>query len=224
MMAPAAAGNHRSGWDAVLFDLDGTLADTIELILSSYRHTMRVHLGEAPPDERWLSTIGRPLHDQIRDFSRDGEQAQAMLETYVAFQSRIHDEMAKPYPGVVDVLDALRARGVALAVVTSKRSGIARRTMECCAIDPFFEVVVCADHVDRGKPDPEPVHLALELLNVGPEKVLFVGDSPFDIQAGSHGGVKTAAALWGPHDPDALRRTGADYLLPGIEDVLRLGG
>lgn len=212
-----------SSWQAVLFDLDGTLADTVELILASYRHTMRVHLGDAPPDERWLSTIGRPLHDQLRGFARSDAEAGAMLETYVSFQRQIHDEMARPYPGVREVLELLRRRSVPMGVVTSKRSGIARRTLDCCRIRGQFQVVVCADHVQEGKPNPEAVRLALDRLDVRrPERVLFVGDSPFDMHAGRRGGVRTAAALWGPYSEDVLRATGPDYVIAEIGDVLAL--
>ena len=79
-----AAKPSSQGWKGVLFDLDGTLADTIELILLSYRHTMRTHLGEAPPDERFLATIGIPLPKQLEGFARDASEAERMRATYVA--------------------------------------------------------------------------------------------------------------------------------------------
>ncbi len=222
-MSPGGSGiSGRGRWDAILFDLDGTLADTIELILASYRHTMRTHLGQALPDARWLSTIGRPLHDQLREFSRDELEAEAMLATYVTYQREIHDAMTRAYPGVVAVLDALKVRGTSLAVVTSKRSAIAARTLACCEIDGHFDAVVCADHVERGKPDPEPVHRALELLGAVPERVLFVGDSPYDMLAGNGGGVRTAAALWGPYEEEDLRHARPDFWVREVQDVLDL--
>lgn len=210
-------------WDAVLFDLDGTLADTVELILASFRHTMRFHFGEAPPDAEWLSTIGRPLHDQFGAFAGSESELRALVETYVAYQRSVHDEMTRPYPGVRHVLDAIRRNGAPLAVVTSKRSGVAFRTLECCGIRDQFQVVVCADHVSRGKPDPEPVTLALARLGVTrPERVLFVGDSPYDMEAGREGGVRTAGALWGPFPEGVLLATEPDYLVREIQEVVAL--
>jgi pyrophosphatase PpaX len=210
------------GWAAVLFDLDGTLADTVELILSSYRHTMRTHLGEALPDERWLSTMGTPLDHQIRDFARDDLEATRMRETYQAFQREVHDRMVQPYPGTADVIRALRRRGTGLAVVTSKRSEIARRTLECCGLGAAFDVVVCADHVVHAKPDPEPVVRALERLGLAGRAadVLFVGDSPFDLRSGHGAGTKTAAATWGPFPRSALEAERPDYYLAAPGDVL----
>jgi pyrophosphatase PpaX len=209
----------------VFFDLDGTLADTIELILRSYRHTMRTHLGEAPPDERWLATSGTPLREQLKDFARSAEEAEAMLETYTTFQRAVHDEMVRPCPGAHEVLGTLRERGARLAVVTSKRGAVARRTMEVCGIWEAVDLVVAAEDVVRGKPDPEPVHRALDALELGAhaERVLFVGDSPFDLRAGRAAGTRTAAVSWGAFERDALEAERPDYFLEGLEELLGTG-
>ena len=211
-------------WRGVFFDLDGTLADTVELILRSFRHTMEVHLGEVPPDERWLSTMGTPLVAQLRDFARDDTQAADMLETYSAFQHRVHDEMVRPFPGAVEAVASLAGRGARIAVVTSKRRPWARRTMEVCGLWDGVELLVSADDVVRGKPDPEPVLQALGALGLGdrPGQVLFVGDSPFDIRAGRAAGTSTAAVAWGPFARDALEAEGPDYVLESLSDLVEL--
>lgn len=211
-------------WGAVLFDLDGTLADTVELILRCYRHTMEVHLGAPLPDERWLAGIGTPLMAQLREFARDAEEAIAMAETYSAFQKTIHDDMVTPFPGAVEMVDELRRRGVGIAVVTSKRREMAGRTLARCGLGKAYEVLVAADDVDRAKPDPEPVLRALDELGLSgrPERALFVGDSPFDLRAGKAAGTRTAAALWGPFRHDVLEAEGADYYLRAPGDVLAL--
>ncbi len=211
-------------WRAILFDLDGTLADTVELILSCYRHTMRTHLGEELPDDRWLARLGTPLREQLRHFARDPDEAARMLETYVSFQSGLHDEAVHPYPGAVETVEALGANGTELAVVTSKHRGIAERTLERCGLAGYFEVLVGADDVTRGKPDPEPVLLALERLGLAGRAadVLFVGDSPYDIRAGRAAGTRTAAALWGPYPRDVLEAEMPDYWLEDLKDLLGL--
>lgn len=201
--------------------MDGTLADTVELILSSYRHTMKAHLGTALPDERWISTLGTPLVQQLRDFARDDEEAEAMLETYTVFQRRIHDEMVRPFPGASGVMEALAGRGSRLAVVTSKRRVVARRTMEVCGLWEAVELVVTADDVERGKPDPEPVRLALDELGLReePDQVLFVGDSPYDIRAGRAAGTRTAAVAWGPFGREALTAERPDYFIESLGEL-----
>lgn len=212
------------GWKGVFFDLDGTLADTVELILLSYRHTMRAHLGEAPPDERWIATMGTPLREQLRDFASSDGEAAAMLETYTSFQRRVHDEMVKPFPGAAEVLSELSERGSRVAVVTSKRGEVARRTLEVCGLWSAVELVVSADHVARGKPDPEAVLRALAALELEacPGKVLFVGDSPYDLRAGRSAGTRTAAASWGAFARAALEAERPDYFLEQLGDVLEI--
>lgn len=209
-------------WRGVFFDLDGTLADTLELILASYRHTMRVHLGEAPPDARWLATSGTPLREQLKDFARDEREAEAMLETYTTFQRAVHDEMVRPFPGAARVLEALRKAGARLAVVTSKRRTVARRTLEVCGLHHAIELVVAADDVARGKPDPEPVLRALEALGLAAERehVLVVGDSPFDLRAGRAAGTGTAAVSWGAFPREALEAEGPDYVFDSLDELL----
>ncbi len=210
-------------WDAVFFDLDGTLADTVGLILHCYRHTMTTHLGEALPDERWLETIGQPLRTQLALFARDAGETADMLETYVTFQRRVHDGMIAPFPGALGAVAQLRERGVPLAVVTSKGREMATRTIEHCGFAEVLEVVVSADDVVRGKPDPEPVHQTLDRMGLSdPGRVLFVGDAPWDIRAGRAAGTQTAAVLWGPYEPARLAEEEPDSTLREIHEVVGL--
>ena len=208
----------------VIFDLDGTLADTIELILHCFRHTMRTHRYEVPPDAVWLAGLGIPLREQLRDLARSEEEGAAMLDTYVAFQRSVHDDMVSPFPGASELLSELRAGGAAVGVVTSKRSGLARRTLACCGLDGAYDVLVGADDVVRAKPDPEPVQLALSRLGLHGRATdaLFVGDSPYDIRAGRAAGTYTAAALWGPFSQALLDGREADFYVEGLADVLAL--
>lgn len=211
-------------WRAVLFDLDGTLADTVELILRSFRHTARTHLGSVPPDSAFLEGIGTPLPVQVGGLARTEEERVDMLATYVAYQRRMHDSMVRSFPGAGAVISELRRRGTAVAIVTSKARGIASRTMRVCELDDCFDFVVCGDEVERGKPDPEPVIRAMRALDVygEPERVVFVGDSPHDLRAGRSAGVKTAAVGWGPIERSILEAERPDYFLERMEEVLEI--
>lgn len=210
-------------WEAVLFDLDGTLADTVPLILACYRHTMTVHRGAPLPDELWLRHVGRPLRDSMLDFGRDVAEAEAMRETYLAFQRETHDRMVRPFGGVGEAVSALRGAGVPLGLVTSKTREMALRTLDICGLGDAFGVVVTADEVTRGKPHPEPVHLALRGLSIpaGPD-TLFVGDSPHDLAAGRAAGVRTAAVTWGAATEETLRAEAPDFLLRRVDELLAL--
>ncbi len=211
-------------WAAVLFDLDGTLVDTTELILRCYRHTMTTHLGRALPDELWVARMGTPLREQLKEFARDPEEAARMAETYSSYQRTIHDDMMKAFPGAVEVVHALKAKGSAVGVVTSRQTPMAERALARAGLDGVMDVLVGADDVVKAKPDPEPVLMALERLGLAGQeaRALFVGDSPFDIRAGRGAGTRTAAVLWGPFPHDALRAEKPDHFVTRPEELLEL--
>jgi len=207
---------------AVLYDFDGTLADSTELIMRCYRHTMAAHLGECPPDEAWLAGFGTPLETQIARFARDPREHDAMLATYREHQNEHHDTLLRPFPGAMETVAELKRRGVALAVVTSKHRRSALRGMDLCGITDLVDLVVTPEDVENAKPHPESVHFALTRLGVAPGEALFVGDSPHDLVAGREAGTLTAAALWGPFPREALLAERPDFLLARQEDVLDL--
>jgi pyrophosphatase PpaX len=210
--------------EAVLFDFDGTLADTTELILQCYRHTMTTHLGECPPDERWLAGFGTPLETQIALFARSEAEQEEMLDTYRLHQRDLMDRMLEPFPGAVEAVAELGRRGVRLAIVTSRMRRATLRGLELCGLMQHFEVVITPEDVVNPKPDPEPVRLAVQRLGVDPARVWFVGDSPHDVVAGQAAGVRTAAALWGPFPRRTLEEAGPDRLLSEVREVLALVG
>jgi pyrophosphatase PpaX len=195
----------------VLFDLDGTLIDSIALILSSYRHTLVVHRGSTPSDDVWLAGLGTPLRAQFRSFSDDDDEIAAMVATYRAHNLANHDAMVRPYPGVTRAVTAMHACGARLGIVTSKTREGAVRGLAHCGLDGLFDVVVGADDVERHKPDPEPVRRALELLGAPADGTVFVGDSPHDLAAGRAAGVATAAVGWGPFPRAALEPHAPDH-------------
>ena len=207
---------------AYLFDLDGTLIDSVELILKSYRHTIETHLGKVPPDELWLAGMGTPLRKQLGEFSDDPEVVEAMIVTYREFNNEHHDDMVTAFPGVMDTVRTLSSRGVKLAVVTSKMRKGAERGLRVCGFGDLFPVLVGADDVEHPKPDPAPVLHAIEQLGVESTEAVFIGDSAHDLAAGNAAGVSTAAALWGPIDRQVLELHDPDYWLENPGEVVSL--
>lgn len=205
-----------------LFDLDGTLLDSIALILTSFHHTSRIHLERELPDSYWLEGTGTPLRDQLRKVARSEEELAAMLDTYLAHNLSHHDELAKPYPGVVDVVRTLHARGAKLALVTSKLSRGAERGLHLLGLEEELSVRVCADDVDHGKPHPAPVLMALDALDASPDDALFIGDSHHDIEAGRRAGVTTVAVTWGPLPRERLASAKPDHWLEEPRQLFEL--
>lgn len=213
-------------YSTVLFDLDGTLIDSIQLILDSYHHTLAAH-GLPPRDDRyWLAGIGTPLSVQFREWAGDEEQLQAMIATYRAFNLAHHDARIRIYPGVAACVTALARGGIRLGVVTSKNRAGALRGLDLVGLRDAMEVIVAADDVTQPKPHPEPVHLAAARLGISAAGALFVGDSLHDMHAGREAGAGTGAVLWGPFDRAHLEPAAPDYWLAAPADLtaLVLGG
>jgi pyrophosphatase PpaX len=205
-----------------LFDLDGTLIDSIELILRSYRHTMRAHRGLEPPDDVWMKGLGTPLWVQFGRWTDDPAELEAMVATYRAYNLAHHDELVRPYEGVAAAVRDLRHRGKSLGLVTSKMRDGALRGLQAAGLEDTFEVIVAADEVTHPKPHPEPVLKALEHLHAAAAGTVFIGDSRHDIECGRAAGVKTAAVLWGPFDRTHLQDLEPDYWLERPEDLATL--
>lgn len=212
-----SAAERLSGLKAVLFDLDGTLINTVSLILSSFRHATAQVLGEALPDEELMRNVGVPLIKQMREF--DEERADELLRVYREHNSLHHDDMVAEYPGTEETLSWLRTRGYPLAVVTSKGTPMTERGLARFDLARFFDAVVTADDVTEHKPDPAPVCRAAELLGVDVTRTMYVGDSPHDMAAGIGAGAVSVAALWGAFATEDVLEPGPDYALRSLKEL-----
>jgi pyrophosphatase PpaX len=203
----------------ILFDLDGTLADSIDLILGAFRHTFSTHLGAVPADQVWIAGMGTPLASQIRALVLDRALIEPMTTTYRAWQDRHHDDMLHEFVGVRETLTLLRDRGHPMALVTSKATDAAMRALRLMGIESLLDSVVGMDATTSHKPDPEPVRFALAKLGRGPQDAVLVGDSPHDIAAGNAAGVFTIGALWGPFTRETLDAAHPDRLIDDIREL-----
>jgi pyrophosphatase PpaX len=206
----------------VLFDLDGTLIDSIRLILDSYHHTLAAHGVPPRTDEDWLRGVGTPLSVQFAEWRDDLGKLEAMVATYRAYNLANHDRMVTVYPGVVAAVEAIRAGGRRTGLVTSKNRQGALRGLTLVRLEAMMDVLVCADEVTNPKPHPEPVEKAVALLGADPATTVYVGDSIHDMMSGRAAGVRTAAALWGPFGRDHLELATPDYWLETPADLLTL--
>jgi pyrophosphatase PpaX len=206
----------------VLFDLDGTLIDSIRLILDSYHHTLTQHNLPARSDEEWLHGVGTPLHVQFSQWRDTPEMLEAMIATYREFNLKHHDRMVTVYPGVVEAVREIKSAGIQTGLVTSKNRQGALRGLALVGLEALMDVMVCADEVNNPKPHPEPVEKAVALLGADPARTVYVGDSIHDMHSGRAAGVKTAAALWGPFGRSHLERARPDYWLEKPEDLVGL--
>ncbi len=203
----------------VLFDLDGTLVDTIPFILAAVRHAFAGY-GTCPTDAEWIAGIGTPLRAQLASFARRPEDGEALFQRYREFWLANHDEQTRCFDGAQEVVEALARRGHPLGIVTAKLEQGAFRTLRHTGLLPFLQVVIGTDSCANAKPHPEPVLLALSRLRCeAPARALLVGDSPHDVAAAKAAGARAAAALWGACTREALAAAGADFFLADVRQV-----
>jgi pyrophosphatase PpaX len=203
---------------AVLFDLDGTLIDTIGLLLECARHTFEGRTP-APTDDEWIAGIGTPLRKQFAAYTSSEEEIEQLTQRYRAFQREHHDRLTSAFPGVLETLDELEQRGHPMGIVTSKSNEMMDRGLEWVGIMNHMQTRIGMDSAKKHKPDPEPVLVALEELDYAPQEAVFLGDSPHDIASGNAAGVTTIAALWGPFTREQLEPYHPSEWLENIKDL-----
>jgi len=205
----------------LLFDLDGTLVDTTNLILSCYRASISKLVDNPPSDEEILQGFGTPLSQQLyRLFPTLRDRPDEIIILWRQTQDELHDRLIKPFPGTAEVLRELRRRGYPLGVVTSKERVAAERDLAMYGLKELADVIVCWDDTSNHKPHPEPILRGLELMAAPAAEALYVGDSLHDMKAGREAGAKVAAALWGPFAKESLLAFKPDFLLKSIRDLL----
>jgi pyrophosphatase PpaX len=206
----------------VLFDLDGTLIDSIALILESARFAFEKCARQAPTDQEWLDGVGIPLATMFGRYSANEAELAAFIAGYREYQLAHHDRMVRCYDEVADTLERLRTVGHPIAIVTSKSDALARRGLEHAGIAHYMDEIVGCDASEKHKPDPEPVRLALERLGYAAHEAVFIGDSVHDMAAGNAAGVTTIAALWGPFRRDQLESSRPRHYLEHISALPQL--
>ena len=207
---------------AVLFDLDGTLIDSIGLILGSMRYAFAKCRAPLPSDAEWLTGVGTPLRTMFQRYASDDAAVDRLIAAYREHQFANHDELVRCYDDVQDTVRALDCGGHPLAIVTSKTEALARRGLEHVDIIDHFDTIIGCDSCTRHKPHPEPVLTALDRLRYEPHEAVFVGDSVHDVEAGNAAGVLTIAALWGPFSREQLAAAAPSRYLERIGELPQL--
>jgi pyrophosphatase PpaX len=206
---------------AVLFDFDGTLVDTTEMIHQSMRHATSSVLGrEDIPRETLLANVGQPLPRQMELI--DTENAESLLEAYRSHHEQHHDALIREFPGVEESLSRLRSAGIKVAVVTSKRRVSVEMALEIFpGLRNVVDRFVTMEDTTHHKPHPEPLLRGLELLGSIPkERAAYVGDSPFDVEAAKAAELTSVAVSWGAFSEDALCASRPDHLVPDIRSAV----
>ena len=208
---------------AVLFDLDGTIMDTNELIIQSFMHALD---GVVPADfgrEHIIPSMGQPLTDQLRLFS-GRENVEELAQAYREYNIRNHDEMVELFPGVAEVLPILKRHGLKLGVVTTKMRLTTERALRLFGLYELMDVIITLDDVEFAKPHPEPIEKALKAIGTEPAHTLMVGDSPVDIESARRAGAASVGVAWSLKGEAVLLESGAEHVGHDMRQLLTLCG
>lgn len=211
--------------NAVLFDFDGTLMDTYDLISASWRHTVGALAGRRVSDDEIRLTLGEMLEDSMRRLLPGVETGRAM-DLFRGYQRGIFLDRIRLFDGAEEVLRALREAGYRTALVTSRLKGSTERGLEHFGMTGLFDAVLTASDTDVFKPDPTPINMILERLGSDPGEAVYVGDAKQDIEAGLAAGVFTVLVDWSLALPPE-ERAGCpepDAVIEDLREILKLLG
>jgi len=204
---------------AVLFDFDGTLADSYAAITASVNHVLQHHGRPTLTEEKVRSLVGHGLENLMMTIL-PGIDPAIGARLYREHHPTVMKSHTKLLPGVIEGLKALKDAGIKLGVCSNKPAYFTRALLGMLEIDCYFDMVLGPDDVGTAKPDPAMVNKALERLGVSKDQALYVGDMEVDIETGRQAGIETWVMPTGSNDEATLRAANAARVFPGMRDVI----
>lgn len=206
-------------YQAVLFDMDGTLIDTSELIFQSFAYALDTVLHITVPREELLWTFSRPLAT-IMD-TLGGEQSEALQKAFRTY-SMEHEQEIALFPHVHEILAYLRDKGIKTAIVTSRIAPSTMHNLQLTGLTSAFDVIITPESTQKHKPHPAPALKALEQLQVKPQDAIMIGDGTSDLMCGRQAGCDTAFVQYSLQPLDDLLACHPDYQFQTLQDLITL--
>ena len=207
--------------DTVLFDFDGTVMNTNDLIIDSWQHAFRTLTGAEGPAEAIKRSFGEPLYDTVARFF-PGKDVDQVVETYRSYHIDRFVDAIKLFDGIPELLETLRQRGYTMGLVTARLYRTTMLGVEKYDLLRYFSALVSVEDTEKPKPAPDPILLCLNKLGKNPENAVMVGDTKHDIQSARAAGVSPVLVGWtlalpkeewdGPDKPDYIIETPKDLL------------
>ncbi|OEF97884.1 pyrophosphatase [Desulfuribacillus alkaliarsenatis] len=204
----------------ILFDLDGTLIDTNELILTSFMHALNKFHPNKFKREQVQEMMGKPLYDMMATF--DPDIADDLVRVYREHNLEYHDQLVQSFPNVFEVVKELHDKGHKMALVTTKQRQAAMKGLTLFGLDAYMGATVCLDDTAAHKPDPEPLILAMQGIKAIPEKTIMVGDNPADILGAKNAGVTSCAVGWSMRGLEYLTQYEPDYIINDMRELIEI--
>ena len=204
---------------AILFDIDGTLLDTEKQVIAGLQETLREQKGLQVTAEDLFYTLGIPGKQVVADFADSDSESDQLLQSWES-KMKINFKDVQIFPGIVDLLEGLREKGLLLAIVTSKNKSEFVDEVTPFGLNSYFQAVITASDTLKHKPNPEPILKGLDELQVLAEQAIYVGDAVYDLRSSKAAGTKFALATWGAKFHSEFEQ--ADYQLQYPQDLLQI--
>lgn len=205
---------------AVLFDLDGTLIDTNELIIKCFKLVYKKYLDLDVSREEICKYFGEPLLKTLQRY--DEKNAEKLMEHFREYNSNMHDEMVKSFDGARETLLSLKALGIKTGVVTSKRKEMTTRGLKFINIEDTMDIVITPEDTKNHKPHPEPILVACNRLGINPSEVLYIGDTSFDIKCSKSAGTRCGLVKYTALPLEELMKLKPDYVVERLLDIVEI--
>ncbi|HUM55744.1 MAG TPA: HAD-IA family hydrolase [Bacillota bacterium] len=213
----------KSKFDTVIFDFDGTIMDTNNIIIDSWQHTFRTIEGRERPVEEIIGTFGEPLGETMARLL-PGHETQVALDIYRSYHRDSFKERITIFPGMMEVLSEIKKRGYKTGLVTSRLAVTTAQGLSKYDLWQYFDAVVTMEDCKKHKPDPEPLEITLKKLCSKPEKSIMLGDTMHDITCAKNAGVESVLVGWAiAVKKDEIKSgNGPDHIIEKADDLLEI--
>ena len=205
-------------FDGIIFDVDGTLAETHELIFASFNHVAEKYLNKHLTNEEIVALFG-PTEDVIlKEWMKDDYES--ARKDYYDFYESNHPKMAEIFPGLREAVNYIKEQKIPLGIFTGKGRDSANITLKSIGLFDQFDMILSGDDVEEHKPSPEGINNLLGSYNLRPERVLMIGDAIHDVMASESAGVKCALVLWDDYSRNRCKECRPDYRFYSVEEFI----
>jgi HAD superfamily hydrolase (TIGR01509 family) len=202
----------------IIFDIDGTLTSTNELIIATFNHIAQKYENRIYTEEEIYAMFG-PTEDVILKEKFNGDKFQSVYDDYYKFYKENHPTMADIYPGIIDLLEILKSNNLRLAIFTGKGKRTSLITLEILNIKHYFDLIITGDDVKNHKPSAEGIKKFLSEYNFEPNAVLMIGDSVADIHASHEAGVQIASVIWDSYAKGEVKKLNPNNYFRTVEEL-----
>lgn len=206
-----------NNFDGIIFDIDGTILQSNQLIFATFNYVTEKYLGKTTRPEEIIALFGPTERVIIKQLFEDNYEN--VMADYYQFYRNNHKSMAKIFDGIVELIDSLKNRGILLSIYTGKGRGSTEITLDELGITDKFDMIVTGDDIEGHKPSPEGVDVFINKYNLNRDRVLMIGDAPPDVNAAKSTGIKVASVLWDSYAKEEVLQMESDYYFDTVEEL-----